>query len=347
MPNFNWGLALLLILAFLSHYATPLAPDGAYSNMVDVKRILQRCQELASLEYKAQVFALVAHRLAVYRQNNGYGDIGIYVEEIVSGLSWGHDAERLELRPNGNYVGYYHTASVAKLLIAYVFYHLDDLGQVNIEAVHTDPVVGLSQKWRPLIHRMLTHSVNLYHNIMLRYLGSALATDTLHKLGLNYSTLSRELAPAPGTSSAACLERYGTLEAPRTTPADLGKLLASLARQDVLSPKNNELFLHALCNTIYNSRIPQAINFAVPVAHKTGTKDFVYNDAALVRLPGNEFALVLLTKGAPGRIQSLMRDITRDLFDLHGQRRDLGAAQQAAEINELLQRLSIGKSWQG
>lgn len=345
MPNFNWGLILLLILAFLSHYFTPLVPAAPCSNMMDVVNLLELCQGQAKQQYQTQVFQLIAQRLGEYRQSGGYGEIGIYVEEIATGFSLGYDAERLERRPDGRYVGYYHTASVAKLLIAYVFYHLDDLEQVDIWVEHTEPVVGLRQQWQPLIHRMITHSVNLNHNIILRFLGSRLATETLRKLGLTGSTLSRELAPAPGTSDVTCLQRYGTLEAPRTTPADLGRLLGSLARQSVLSEENNQLFLTALSNTIYNSRIPQAINFAVPVAHKTGTKSFVYNDAALVRLPENEFVLVLLTKGAPSRIQSLMREIARDLFQLHCQRRDQRKVQQIQTLNELLANMK-SKGWQ-
>lgn len=339
MPNFNWGLIFLLILAFVSCYATPFEPSLAYSNALEVSRLLRLSQDRAAAQYQAQVFELIAQRLTEYQlYNAGYGEIGIYVEEIASGFNYGYDAERLELRANGKYVGYFHTASVAKLLIAYVFYYLDDLGQVDIWEVHTDPVVGQRQKWQPLIHRMLTHSVNLHHNIMLRYLGSSFATDTLHKLGLTGSTLSRELAPAPGTSNASCLERYGTLDAPRTTPADLGKLLASLARGDVLSPENNLLFLDALTNTIYNSRIPQALNFVVPVAHKTGTKDYVYNDAALVLLPGNEFVLTLLTRGAPSRIQSVMRSIARDMYELHCARRENGTITGIQQLSELVRK---------
>ncbi len=343
MPSFNWGLTFLLILAFVSYYATPLEPSLACDNLHEVNRLLQLCQQQATAQYQAaaaqyqtEVFTLIANRLSEYRLHNaGYGEIGIYVEEIASGFSYGYNADRLELRANGKYFGYFHTASVAKLLIAYAFYYLDDLGQVDIWEVHTDPVVGQRQQWQPLIHRMLTHSVNLHHNIMLRYLGSSLATATLQELGLANSTLSRELAPAPGTSDATCLERYGTLDAPRTTPADLGKLLASLARGNVLSPENNALFLDALTHTIYNSRIPQALNFTVPIAHKTGTKDYVYNDAALVLLPGNEFVLVLLTRGAPSRIQTLMRSIARDMYALHCARRDNGTLEEIQRLADL------------
>jgi hypothetical protein len=307
--------------------------------MLEVEQLVAQSHQYAAQAYRQQVFALIAERLKTYRERDaGYGNIGIYVEEIASGFSYGYDADRSELRPNGNYVGYFHTASVAKLLIAYVFYYLDDLGEVDIWQVHTDPVVGQQQQWQRLIHRMITHSVNLHHNIILRYLGSNMATQTLRELGLTQSTLSRELAPAPGTANATCLERYGTLDAPRTTPADLGCILASLARGNVLSSENNELFMQALTNTIYNSRIPKALNFIVPVAHKTGTKDHVYNDAALVLLPENEFVLVLLTRGAPNRIQSLMRDITRDLYEFHCLRRDSGEVEQIRSLNEWLAR---------
>lgn len=341
MPSFNWGLTLLLILAFISQYSTPFDATLTHCNM-EVENLLKLCQERAALDYQTQVFQSIAKRLTEYRMHNaGSGQIGIYIEEIATGFSYGHDADLAELRPNGNYVGYFHTASVAKLMIAYAFYHLDDLGEEEIWQVHTDPVVGQRQQWQPLIHRMLTHSVNLHHNIMLRYLGSERATNTLYELGLTRSTLSRELAPAPGTSNATCWQRYGTYDAPRTTPADLGKILAGLARGDVLSAKNTELFLAALTTTIYNSRIPTAIDFAVPVAHKTGTKDNVYNDAALVLLPGNEFVLVLLTRDAPNRIQSLMRSITRDIYELHSQRRDQNLVESLVKLNALV----TGLSW--
>ncbi len=332
MPKFIWGLNLLLVMALISSYVVPLEAALAPTNLTEVYSLLQHCWQIAEDEYQKAIVSLVEKHLNNYYTTGGYGDMGIYIEEIGSGLQFGHNAERTELRPDGTRIGYFHTASVAKLLIAYVFYHLDDLGEEDIWSIHVDPVVGQQQQWQPLIHRMITHSVNLHHNIMLRYLGAERATATLRRLGLTHSTLTRELAPAPGTSNATCWERYGTLEPPRTSPFDLGRLLASLARGDVLSAENNELFLEALTSTIYNSRIPQAINFVVPVAHKTGTKDWVYNDAALVLLPENEFVLVLLTYGAPGRIQTVMRAIARDVYALHCQRRDNGEAARAREL---------------
>ena len=100
------------------------------------------------------------------------------------------------------YSGYYLTASVAKLLISYAFYFLDDLGEVDIHQAHFDSAIGQTFELQPMIHQMLTNSINLYHNVLLRYLGSAKACTTLAELGLSSSRLSRELAWAPGTSDA-------------------------------------------------------------------------------------------------------------------------------------------------
>ncbi len=103
-----------------------------------------------------------------------------------------------------------------------------------------------------------------------------------------------------------------------------------------MSPENNQLMLDALTNTIYNTRIPLAINYAVPVAHKTGTKDWVYNDAAMVLLPDNPFVLVILTKGVPSRVQTTMRQIARDMYQFELQRRDNGKAEQMGELKAWL-----------
>jgi hypothetical protein len=338
VPDFAWSVSLLLILAFLAAFAAPaLAPSALCSNLEMTHELLRTIWEAELESYRAEVFEIIARRMKSYRdENRGYGDIGIYIEELRSGFTLGHDAERTELDEQGEYTGYYHTASVAKLLIAYAFYYLDDQGEVSIWDTYTDPVVGMSYQFQPTIHRMLTHSVNLNHNILLRYLGADRLKETLRRLDLDDSRIPREIGWAPGTSDAASLERYGTLQSPCTTPRDLGKILAHLYRGDVLSPENNHRLLTALTNTIYNSRIPRAIGYAVPVAHKTGTKDWVYNDAALVLLPENPFVLVVLTRGAPSRVQTLMRQIALDIFRYHQERARSGDLREAELLYALL-----------
>lgn len=109
-------------------------------------------------------------------------------------------------------------------------------------------------------------------------------------------------------------------------------MLASLAKEDVLSPKNNHLFLEALTSTIYNSRIPQGLRFQVPVAHKTGSKTAVYNDAALVLLPENPYVLVILTRGVPASAEQLIRQISGDLFRYEQQRQQSGQSEHGRQL---------------
>lgn len=78
------------------------------------------------------------------------------------------------------------------------------------------------------------------------------------------------------------------------------------------------------------------IGYAAPVAHKTGTKDWVYNDAAMILLPDNPFVLVILTKGVPSRVQSTMRQIAHDMYQYELKRKDGGEAQLMAELRAWL-----------
>ena len=85
LPNFNWGLILLLLLAFLSHYATPFTPTllaAVWWRWGNSRTVPEANRSTIS----AQVFELIAQRLGEYRQTGGYGEISVYVEEIASGL---------------------------------------------------------------------------------------------------------------------------------------------------------------------------------------------------------------------------------------------------------------------
>lgn len=117
-------------------------------------------------------------------------------------------------------------------------------------------------------------------------------------------------------------------------------MLASLARGDVLSAENNQLFMDALTKTIYNTRIPLGLGFAVPVAHKTGSKDRVYNDAALILLPDNPYVLVILTRGVPPTAEPLMRQISRDLFALEKLRLQNGQSGTTRQLANILESLT-------
>jgi beta-lactamase class A len=200
VPNFFWTISLLLVLAVVSCFAVEL--EVVAGPLVDAKQLLLCIHDRQQAHYAATAFQLISQRVESWRQNGGSGHVGIYLQEVDSGFELGYDAWRTMLDGQGEFSGFYHTASVAKLLIAHVCFWLDDQGVVSLDQSIYDQVTATQYQLRPLIRRMLTHSVNLYHNVLLRWLGSELANDTLAKLNLLDSRLSRELAWAPGTSQA-------------------------------------------------------------------------------------------------------------------------------------------------
>ncbi len=285
----------------------------------------------------------IERHLATYRRRGGRGTVGIYFLELASGFSAGHEANKTLHLETGEDIGYFNTASVAKLPMAFVAYALADQGRLDLDTPHFDEVTNRTWDLRPMIHRMITHSINDYHNILLRLIGPQLATETLTACGMPYTRLSRELQPAVGASDVNCLKRYGTLLAPRTTPAELGRLLSELYFGQALAPQSNSEMLDALQNTQFNSRIPAGVGEGVQVAHKTGTspEERIYNDAALVLLPENPFVLVILSRGASSHVTRTMRELTSELYAYARQRVEagtvLGIEQALSSLNEALE----------
>lgn len=277
--------------------------------------------------------------LSIYRRRGGRGTVGIYFLELGSGFSVGYEAGKTLHLDSGEDIGFFNTASVAKLPMAFVAYALADQGRLDLDTPHFDAVTKRTWDLRPMIHRMITHSINDYYNILLRLIGPALATETLTACGLPYTRLSRELQPGVGASDVNCLQRYGTLLAPRTTPEELGRLLTMLYRRQILEPDSANELLDALQNTQFNSRIPAGVGEGVLVAHKTGTspEERIYNDAALVLVPENPFVLVILSKGASSHVTRTMRELAAELHAYAEQRAEDGTVSGIEQALRLLE----------
>lgn len=288
--------------------------------------------------FEQTVQECIERHLTTYRRRGGRGTVGIYCLELASGFAAGHEADKTLHLDTGEDIGYFNTASVAKLPMAFVAYALADQGRLDLDTPHFDEVTNRTWDLRSMIHRMITHSINDYYNILLRLIGPQLATETLTACGMPLTRLSRELQPGVGASDVNCLKRYGTLLAPRTTPAELGRLLAELYWGRTLAPQSNSEMLDALQNTQFNSRIPAGVGEGVQVAHKTGTspEERIYNDAALVLLPENPFVLVILSRSASSHVTRTMRELTAELFAYAKQRVETGTV---SDIEQAMSRL--------
>jgi len=190
---------LLLIPLYLGPTVTSPA-DGAITNIGDVKRLMQSAWDNCQQRYAAELCDTVLTRLRTSGGATISGSVGIYVEELGSGFSYGYNAERNWLNDRDEYIGNYLMASVSKLPMAYAVFRLADQGLTDLNELYYDPVLGSSYRYGPLIHEMITRSLNLNFNILLRHYGPDLLNKTLLEQGLAHTRLSRELLPAPGSS---------------------------------------------------------------------------------------------------------------------------------------------------
>lgn len=194
---------MLLLVALLFLVPLYLGPgvsspaDYALTNMGDVEALMQCVWNNCQKQYAAELCATVLVRL---RGAGVSGLLGIYVEELGSGFSYGYNSERTWLNDRDEYVGHFLTASVAKLPMAFAVYRLADQGLADLNASYHDSVLGRDYQYGPLIDDMITQSLNLNFNILLRHFGPDLLNQTLLEQDLRHTRLSRELLPAPGSS---------------------------------------------------------------------------------------------------------------------------------------------------
>lgn len=94
-----------------------------------------------------------------------------------------------------------------------------------------------------------------------------------------------------------------TVENNVATPADLNRLLAMIAQNEILTPASCEVMLHILRRQQYNSRLPALLPEGTRVAHKTGTVNEVVNDAGIIYLPKEKgtIAITVLSRGVTNK----------------------------------------------
>ena len=240
--------------------------------------------------------------------------IGVYIKEMSTGYTYELNASKLT--KSGSDEGFFMSASTCKLMAACAVYLLDYRKELAADKTYTDKVTGEKFNLRNLTHRMISHSVNDSFNKILRLLGAKKLNSLVHELGAVNSFVYSEISPAPNTSPALNMKRYGVSRSPRTTPKDLGLLVEVMYRGDVLGDKNSKHLTDSMLKNIYNNRLPQGISFKSPVGHKTGTStaEGVYNDAGVVYLEGNPFIIVVMSKNADAEVQGVYRSIAREVY---------------------------------
>jgi beta-lactamase class A len=161
---------------------------------------------------------------------------------------------------------------------------------------------------RELSRLMITESSNLATNLLVERVTAARTCELMDRLG------AKEVRVLRGVEDGAAYRRgiNNTL-----TARGLMKILSRLAERDVVSKQASEEMLAILRGQKFNEGIPAGLPAGVTVAHKTGSFNGVYHDAAIVEPPrGKPFALVVLTRGIKDerRSHKLVAEIARSIY---------------------------------
>jgi beta-lactamase class A len=129
------------------------------------------------------------------------------------------------------------------------------------------------------IQTMIEMSGNAAADLLVQRLGLPAIDARIDALGLSQSALTDDTA--------------------FTSPADVARILESIARGQFVSPAASQRALDLLSAQQHNDRIPAPLPLSVRIAHKTGELPGVRHDAAIVFAPSGPYILVTMVQGAP------------------------------------------------
>ena len=242
------------------------------------------------------------------------GHTSIFFKDLESGESWGYNAEE----PMG-------AASVIKLTVmAELFRQLEageisrdqkltvrDEDRVPICGVLTLMHAGMEVTPIDLCWLMITISDNMATNMLIDLLGIDSIQSNIQRLGLEGVSLSRKL-----------FEKREAFRQKRNfiSGAGIARLLEMIWQGTLVSQQASKEMMSMLLAQQCTNKMPLLLGEGV-AAHKTGEDDGITHDVGIV-LAKKPFLVCFcnwqLPAGSEGRMNILIGEITRALFDAQG-----------------------------
>ena len=202
----------------------------------------------------------------------------------------------------------YPMGSVYKALIALTVLDLADQGKLRLDQPIELRKEDLNGGYSPLreafhpgltlsIEELLRHMVSISDNtacdvLLMRIGGPSEVTRRLRAWGFRNVQVDRtekQLAADLSNADEAELERYWNDPRDTSTPFEMARIMARIARCDLVKPTSCALLKNWMHNTPTSSkRIKGALPAGVRVEHNTGGMPGVINDAGIITLPGGK-----------------------------------------------------------
>jgi beta-lactamase class A len=229
---------------------------------------------------------------------NAEGNYGVAAIDLASGRMYGVNGTRT-----------FRAASVNKVPILISLYDRSSRQGLNLSQVLTidEPDIQhygtgtIQQPGAPRTYslaqlaRLMTQvSDNTAAYVLERKLGQASIEQDLRRWGAGHTSMAGNT----------------------TTPADVATLLANLYGDRLLPPDATDSVLNLLEQTVFDDRLASGIPAGTVVAHKVGTDVGVYNDAAIILVPGRPYVAVVFSEDADeSQASEIFNRVSRDLYE--------------------------------
>lgn len=257
--------------------------------------------------------AAIAKIVKKHQDKTKISDFGLYFKDLKSGIVYGkYDKKMASTTTFGHSEAYFNGASVAKLYLCFATYKLAEYQFIDLDVTLLDRYTGEKFTLRDQIRRAIRFSDNHAFCLIVRSVGPKAISEVLKIHGITANYIYGEIG---ADGSKYNTKRYGTTKTSRVNPYGAGIILETVYRESVTGNKLMKEFDLNLRNNIYSTRIPKALGYKYPVAHKTGTweEKGIYNDAAIVynKYP---YILVFFTNDqSSAQAHSFIRGVTAEI----------------------------------
>ncbi|HXO17863.1 MAG TPA: serine hydrolase [Candidatus Dormibacteraeota bacterium] len=154
-----------------------------------------------------------------------------------------------------------------------------------------DAPAGARYPVSELLEKMIDISDNTATNMLIRLVGRRNINRQMYELGLAHTHLAGDVRTG-GWSIRASL---------RTSPADLVRLLALMARHELVDEWSSNEMIAILEADQYNTLLPAPLPVDVAIAHKTGSLFDTLNDAGIVFAADSPYVIAVMTTALPSQ----------------------------------------------
>lgn len=150
-----------------------------------------------------------------------------------------------------------------------------------------DSPVGSTFSVSTLLTQMITVSDNTAANMLIRLVGRPNINHEMAELGLHHTHLSDYIRT----------DVWSVRQTLRTTPADMVRLLARMAKDKLIDEWSSQQMIAILEHQEINTLLPEPLP-DVPIAHKTGSFNDTLNDVGIV-YAAQPYVIAVMTTDLP------------------------------------------------